>query len=84
MSRHIYTIELHLTDGKVLHGRGRNVHSIVEGMINKAMPAWPRHHVTRLEHTDPNETGYPGTYQIYLGRGNSDGAPDGMIAIVAE
>ena len=84
MSRQIYAIELQLADGTVLQGRGRNLHATVEGMVNNATPAGPRRHVTQLKHVDPEETGYPGTYQVYLGQPNSESGTEGAVTVVAE
>ncbi len=45
MSRQILEITLHLPDGRVLAGRGRNVPATMELIYNQALTPTPRRHV---------------------------------------
>ena len=64
MSRQILGITLHLPDGQVLTGRGRNVPATMERIYNQALNPQPRRHVKFMEHLKSGESRYLGTYQV--------------------
>jgi hypothetical protein len=80
MSRPILDITLRLPDGRVLTGRGRNVPATMERIYNNALNSTPRRHVRFLEHLNPGEGRYRGTYQVQFGyRSGPNTALDGVV-----
>ena len=80
MSRQILEVTLHLPDGQVLTGRGRNVPATMEHIYNQALHSTPRRHVSFIEPLKAGLDRYRGDYQVRFGyrRGNSD-FPDGIV-----
>jgi hypothetical protein len=86
MSRQILEITLHLPDGRVLTGRGRNVPAMLERIYNQALNLTPRRHVRFMEHLKTGESRYRGTYHVQFGyRSGHNTTLDGvMVAEVGE
>jgi hypothetical protein len=80
VSRQILEITLHLPDGQVLTGRGRNVPATMEHIYNLALHPTPRRRVRFIEPLKAAQDRYRGAYQVRFGyhRGNSD-FPDGIV-----
>ena len=67
MSRQILEITLHLIDGQVLTGRGRNVPATMERIYNQALNPKPRRHVRFTEPLKAGPDRYRGTYHVQFG-----------------
>jgi len=80
MSRQILEITLHLADGQVLTGRGRNLPATMEHIYNEALHPTPRRRVRFIEPLKTGQDRYRGTYQVRFGYhlGASD-FPDGIV-----
>jgi len=80
VSRQILEITLHLPDGQVLTGRGRNVPATMEHIYNQALHPTPRRRVRFIEPLTTGQDRYLGTHQIQFGchLGESDFA-DGIV-----
>ena len=64
VSRPILEITLHLPEGQVLTGRGRNVPATMERIYNQALNPQPRRHVKFIHGLKPGESRYRGTYNV--------------------
>jgi len=67
VSRQILEITLHLPDGQVLAGRGRNVPATMEHIYNRALNPNPRRHVRFTEPLKAVPDRYRGTYHVRFG-----------------
>jgi len=67
VSRQILEITLHLIDGQVLTGRGRNVPATMERIYNQALNPKPRRHVRFTEPLKAGPDRYRGTYHVQFG-----------------
>jgi hypothetical protein len=83
MSRPILDITLHLPDGRVLTGHGRNVPATMEHIYNRALNSTPRRHVRFLTHLNPGESRYWGTYHVQFGYRSGPNTTLGVV-VVAE
>jgi len=60
----ILEITLHLPDGQILMGRGRNVPATMERIYNQALSPQPRRHVEFMGHLNSGKSRYRGTHQV--------------------
>jgi len=67
VNRQILAITLHLPDGQVLAGRGRNVPATMEHIYNQALNPQPRRHVRFTEPLKAGPDRYRGVYHVQFG-----------------
>ena len=81
MSRQVLEVTMHLPDGVVRKGWGRNLPSIMERLYNQACNPKPARHMRLIDglnlktgHLKSGELRYEGTYNIQFGLSKGDSA----------
>jgi hypothetical protein len=67
LSRKILEVTLHLPDGQVLKGRGRDVPATMEHLYDSALHLTPRRHVNFVGLLNPGIDRYRGAYKVQFG-----------------